>query len=202
MILAFAAASAAGLVLTLELGELGWVVPTAGAVCLLAALLYSGGPKPYGSAGMGEVVVFGFFGVVATTGSAFAQTGRLVPAALAASVPVGLFASAILVANNLRDIETDRATGKITLAVRLGRDRARRLYRTMLVGAYALLPVVAAVAHRPWALLPLVTAPLALRPVRLVERRGDAPGLVQALLATARLELVFGVLFAAGLWIR
>jgi 1,4-dihydroxy-2-naphthoate polyprenyltransferase len=199
MILSFAVASLAGLVLTLDLGL---VVPAAGAVCLLAALAYSGGPKPYGSAGLGEVVVFGFFGLVATAGSGFAETGRLTLPAIAASLPVGLFAAAILVANNLRDIDTDQATGKITLAVRLGRARTRAVYRTMILGAYALVPVVAAVSRHPWALLPLATVPLALRPVRLVDRRDDAPGLVQALLATARLELAFGLLFAAGLWIR
>lgn len=199
MILSFAVASLAGLVLTLDLGL---VVPAAGAVCLLAALAYSGGPKPYGSAGLGEVVVFGFFGLVATAGSAFAETGRLTWPAVAASLPVGLLAAAILVANNLRDIDTDRATGKITLAVRLGRERTRALYRAMILGAYALLPAVALVANRPWTLLPVLTVPLALLPVRLVERREDAPGLVQALLATARLELAFGLLLAAGLWIR
>ncbi|HEY8201167.1 MAG TPA: 1,4-dihydroxy-2-naphthoate polyprenyltransferase [Actinomycetota bacterium] len=199
MILSFAVASLAGLVLTLDLGL---IVPAAGAVCLLAALAYSGGPKPYGSAGLGEVVVFGFFGLVATAGSAFAETGRLTLAAIVASLPVGLLAAAILVANNLRDIDTDRVAGKITLAVRLGRERTRALYRGMILGAYALVPVVAVVARRQWALLPLLTLPLALRPVRLVDRRDDAPGLVQALVATARLELVFGLLFAAGLWVR
>ena len=199
MILSFAVASAAGLVLTLDLGL---VVPAAGAVCLLAALAYSGGPRPYGSAGLGEVVVFGFFGLVATAGSAFAETGRLTLPAVAASLPVGLLAAAILVANNLRDIDTDRASGKITLAVRLGRERTRALYRTMILGAYALVPAVAVVSGRWWALLALASLPLALRPVRLVDRRDDAPGLVQALLATARLELAFGLLFAVGLWIR
>jgi 1,4-dihydroxy-2-naphthoate octaprenyltransferase len=148
------------------------------------------------------VVVFGFFGLVATAGSAFAETGRLTLAAIVASLPVGLLAAAILVANNLRDIDTDRVAGKITLAVRLGRERTRALYRGMILGAYALVPVVAVVARRQWALLPLLTLPLALRPVRLVDRRDDAPGLVQALVATARLELVFGLLFAAGLWVR
>lgn len=199
MILAFAVASLAGLVLTLDHGL---VVPAAGAVCLLAALGYSGGRRPYGSKGLGEVVVFGFFGLVATAGSGFAQTGRLTWPAVAASFPVGLLAAAILVANNLRDIETDRATGKVTLAVRLGRIRTRRLYRTMVLGAYALVPLVALTTGRPWALVALVTLPLALRPVRLVQERDDAPGLVQALVATARLELAFGLLFAAGLWLR
>ena len=198
MILAFAVASLAGLVLTFDHGL---VVPAAGAVCLLAALGYSGGRKPYGSEGLGEVVVFGFFGLVATAGSAFALSGRLTWAGIAASLPVGLFAAAILVANNLRDIDTDRAAGKITLAVRLGRERTRRLYRAMVLGAYALVPLVALAASRPWALLALLTLPMALRPVRLVERREDAPGLVQALVATVRLELAFGLLFALGLWV-
>src|SRR6266704_1326548 len=105
----------------------GWQLLVVGAASILAGVLYTGGPRPYGYEGLGELFVFLFFGVVAVVGSYYVQTEHLTWEAFALSVPVGLLASAILVVNNLRDIETDRRAGKLTLAVRLGRDGARRL---------------------------------------------------------------------------
>lgn len=197
--IAFLVASFAGLALAVALGPA--IVAVAGLACVAAGLAYSGGPRPYGSAGWGEAAVFIFFGAVGTVGAAYVQTGGLVGVAVAASVPIGLLATSLLVANNVRDIATDRMTGKATLAVRIGRDRSRVLYRALVVGAFVSIPMVAVVSGRPWPLLALLAAPLALRPWRLVATREDAIGLVQALVATARLELFFGVLLAAGLWI-
>ena len=123
--LAFAIAVAAGAYL---IALVGWELLAIGAASILAGVLYTGGPRPYGYEGLGELFVFGFFGVVAVTGSYYVQTEELTWLALALSVPVGLLAAAILVVNNIRDVDTDRRAGKRTLAVRLGRDRARRLF--------------------------------------------------------------------------
>jgi 1,4-dihydroxy-2-naphthoate polyprenyltransferase len=162
-------------------------------------VLYTGGPRPYGYAGFGELAVLVFFGVVATCGSAYVQLGRVPPAALAASVPVGLGAVAILLANNVRDVDGDRAAGKRTLAVRLGRARARDLFAAVVAGMF--LAVALLGLARPPALLALAAVPLAVRPVRLVRGRSDGPGLLAALAGAARLQLAVSVLLAAGLWV-
>ncbi len=120
-----------------------------GAVSILAGVLYTGGPRPYGYAGLGELFVFLFFGLVAVNGSYFVQLERLDWLPFALSIPVGMLATAILVVNNVRDIDTDRRAGKLTLAVRLGRDRARRLYVALVLGAYALLAIGLAAAGGP-----------------------------------------------------
>lgn len=172
-----------------------------GALAFAAALGYSGGPWPYAAAGLGEVFVFIFFGVVATVGAAYVQVEQVVAPAVAACFPVGLLAAAILVANNVRDIDTDGLAGRRTLAVRLGRARTRTVYAAFVLASFLYLPAVAAVARSPWPLLALGTAPLALGPVRLVATRDDAPGLIAALVGTARLHLVFGLLLAVGLWL-
>ena len=198
MLLAFAAAALAGLALALIVDPRLLLV---GVLCLAAALGYSGGPKPYASAGMGEVFVFVFFGLVATVGSAYAQAEALVPAAAAAAVPMGLLASAILVANNIRDIATDQAAGKRTLAVRLGRNGSRLLFASLVAGAFALVPAVAATARSAAPLLALLAIPLAVPAIRIVRTREDPRALIQARGATARLELAVGVLLAAGLWL-
>ena len=177
----------------------GWELAIVGAVSILAALGYSGGPWPYASKGLGEVFVFIFFGLVATVGSAYVQAEEVTPLAVAASIPVGLLATAILVVNNLRDIETDDATGKRTLAVRLGADRTRRLYRALIAGAYLFLVVVASRGGGLPALLPALSIPLAIPPVKMVSTASGRE-LIAALGATARLQLVFGVLLAVGLW--
>ncbi len=179
----------------------GWELLLVGAAALLAAVGYSGGPKPYASAGLGEVFVFVFFGVVATAGSAYVQDEHLTTLALVASLPMGLLATALLVVNNLRDIGTDTAVGKVTLAVRLGEVGTRRLYGLMLGGAMASVPVLAVVAGSPWPLVGLLAAPLALPALRVV-RTAQGPALIAALGLTARLQLVLALLLVVGLGLR
>jgi 1,4-dihydroxy-2-naphthoate octaprenyltransferase len=169
-----------------------------GAASILAGVLYTGGPRPYGYEGLGEVFVFLFFGIVAVTGSYFVQVESLEWEAFALAVPVGLLAAAILVVNNVRDIDTDRRAGKRTLAVRLGRRRARTLYSVMLLVAYvALTPVVFPLS--PWVLLPWLTLPLAARLARTVRAHVDGPTLNAALARTGMLQLLFCVLLSAGI---
>ena len=169
-----------------------------GAASILAGVLYTGGPRPYGYEGLGEVFVFLFFGVVAVAGSYFVQVEKLEWEAFALAVPVGLLAAAILVVNNVRDIDTDRRAGKRTLAVRLGRPRTRTLYSVMLLVAdVALIPV--AIALGAWVLLPLLTVPLAARLARTVRAHVDGPTLNAALARTGMLQLLFCVLLSAGI---
>ncbi|HEY8218326.1 MAG TPA: 1,4-dihydroxy-2-naphthoate polyprenyltransferase [Acidimicrobiia bacterium] len=170
-----------------------------GAAAIAAAVLYTGGPRPYGYSGLGEVVVFLFFGVVATAGSAFVQ-GEEVPAtAWWGSIVVGLLACAILLANNVRDVASDAASGKRTLVVRLGERRARRVYVACLAGAG--LGVVGAALDAPWALLALAATPLGVAAGRAMVAAQDAPRFVRVLVATARLQLVTALLLAVGLWV-
>ena len=178
----------------------GWVLLAIGAASILAGVLYTGGPRPYGYEGLGEVFVFLFFGLVAVTGSYYVQRQELVWEALVLAVPVGLLAAAILVVNNVRDLETDRRAGKRTLAVRLGRDRTRDLYAAMLVGAFAtaVLPWLLG-SLSVWLLLPWLTAPLAARLQRTVRTHADGPTLNDALAGTGQLEFAFCVLLAIGL---
>ena len=184
---AFGVACAAGLVLVFQVGP---ELAVLGGASIIAALAYSGGPRPYASEGLGEIFVFVFFGLVATAGSAYVQEDQVSMVAVAAAVPVGLLASAILVVNNLRDIDSDAAAGKRTLAVRIGDRATRGLYRKLVLGAFALLPVVAGASMSIGPLVAFVTLPLGLRALRL----GD-----DALGQSARLELVFAILLAAGL---
>jgi 1,4-dihydroxy-2-naphthoate polyprenyltransferase len=193
---AFAVAAAAGSALAVAVDLRLLLV---GAAAIAAAVLYTGGPRPYGYAGLGELAVLLFFGVVATCGSAYVQLGRVPASALAASVPVGLGAVALLLANNVRDLDGDRAAGKRTLAVRLGRDRARDLFAAVVAGIF--LAVALLGLARPPVLVTLAALPLAVGPVRLVRRRSDGPGLLAALAGTARLQLAVGLLLAAGLWV-
>jgi 1,4-dihydroxy-2-naphthoate octaprenyltransferase len=183
-----------------------WLVPI-GAFAMLALWLYSGGPRPYAELGLGEVMVFLFFGVMATAGSAYVQAETVPPAAWWASVPIGLLAVAILAANNLRDIPTDAVAGKRTLAVRLGDRRTRTLYRGCVVAAFAAL-VLGVVVHAvdqesgltPWSLLALAAAVAAVGPFERVAR-AQGRDLIGVLVGTARLQVVFGALLALGLWI-
>lgn len=193
--------------LALAVATTWWLVPI-GALAMLALWLYSGGPRPYAELGLGEVMVFAFFGVMATAGSAYVQVDRVPSPAWWASVPVGLFAVAILVANNLRDIPTDAATGKRTLAVRLGDRRTRALYRACVAVAFGsvVVGVIVDLAEEgsglpPWSLLSLAALPLALGPLRAIGV-AQGRGLVSVLVGTVRLQVVFGVLFALGLWIE
>ncbi|MDX6651819.1 MAG: 1,4-dihydroxy-2-naphthoate polyprenyltransferase [Solirubrobacterales bacterium] len=197
--LAFAIAVAAGAYLAVVAGPLILVV---GALSILAGVLYTGGPRPYGYAGLGELFVFLFFGLVAVDGSYYVQVEELhlLPAGLA--VAVGMLAAAILVVNNVRDLETDRRAGKRTLAVRLGRERTRRLYVALVLGAYVALLVTLAVNDGPWwAALGLASLPLARRPLAAVLGRSDGPSLNGALAATGALLGAFSLGVSAGLLI-
>lgn len=178
----------------------GWQLLLVGVASIIAGVLYTGGPRPYGYDGLGEIFVFLFFGIVAVAGSYFVQTETLEWEAFALAVPCGLLASAVLVVNNYRDMETDRRAGKRTLAVRLGREKTRVLYTVMVYGSYALTPVTWLFGElSPWVLLPLLTLPLAAPVVRIVKNRTDGPTLNEALAKTGLLELVFCVLLSAGI---
>jgi 1,4-dihydroxy-2-naphthoate octaprenyltransferase len=195
--LAFGVALVAGAYLTVVAGiELLLV----GIVSILAGVLYTGGPRPYGYEGLGELFVFLFFGVVAVCGSYFVQTERLTGEALAVSVPVGLLAAGILVVNNIRDVDTDRRAGKRTLVVKLGRERARYLFAGM-VGLALASPVAICLAFGldAWVLLPIASTPLAVGLARTVGSRTDGPALNSALAGAGALLGVFSVLLAAGL---
>ncbi|MHB8719313.1 MAG: 1,4-dihydroxy-2-naphthoate polyprenyltransferase [Candidatus Dormibacteria bacterium] len=189
-------AAAAGLLLAVTTAP--WLIAV-GALCIAAAVLYSGGSRPYASRALGEVAVFVFFGLVAVAGTAFVNGGTVPSRAWWAAVSVGLLATLLLIVNNLRDIPGDRASGKRTLAVRLGPAHTRSLYTAVTVMAFAV--VVAGVLTRglpATALLVLLAAPLAWSPLLAVHRR-TGRGLVPALLASARLHLVAGALLTIGL---
>jgi 1,4-dihydroxy-2-naphthoate polyprenyltransferase len=170
-----------------------------GAASILAGILYTGGPRPYGYEGLGEVFVFLFFGIVAVTGSYFVQVQHLPWQAFGCAVPVGLLASAILVVNNVRDIDTDRRAGKRTLAVRLGRERTRGLYTAMVGGAFVSLPVLWALGMSAWLLLSWLTIPLAVALIKTVRTCVDGPSLNGALAKTGMLQLLFCVLLSVGI---
>jgi 1,4-dihydroxy-2-naphthoate octaprenyltransferase len=178
----------------------GWELLLVGAASILAGVLYTGGPRPYGYEGLGEVFVFLFFGVVAVAGSYFVQTKHLTWEAFALAVPVGLLASAILVVNNYRDTDTDRRAGKRTLAVRLGRERTRVLYASMVYVAYLAAPVTWLFGPlTAWVMLPWLTLVLAAQVVRTVRNRTDGASLNGALAQTGMLQLAFCTLLSAGL---
>jgi 1,4-dihydroxy-2-naphthoate octaprenyltransferase len=192
--LAFAVAAVVGLIVSLAVSP--WLL-LLGVAAIAAAVLYTGGPRPYGYEGLGEIAVLVFFGFVATAGSAFVQLHDVNAAAWWGSLAMGLPACAILLANNVRDVATDVEAGKRTLAVRIGAPAARRLFVGCIAGAFAAV-VLVGVSH-PVAFLGLLALPFALGPCRLVLTRQDPPGLVAALVATTRLQLVLGVLLTAGL---
>ena len=171
-----------------------------GAASILAGVLYTGGPRPYGYEGLGELFVFLFFGVVAVVGSYFVQVQELPWEAFVCAVPVGLLASAILLVNNVRDLETDRRAGKRTLAVRIRRSHARTLYKAMLAGAFltATVPWLAG-SMTAWLLLSWAPLPLAVGLSRTLDAHTDGPALNSALARTGILQLVFCVLLAAGI---
>ncbi|MDE3131102.1 MAG: 1,4-dihydroxy-2-naphthoate polyprenyltransferase [Acidobacteriota bacterium] len=178
----------------------GWQLLLIGVASIIAGVLYTGGPRPYGYEGLGEVFVFLFFGVAAVAGSYFAQLRDFSWESLVLSVPIGLIAAAVLVVNNTRDIDTDRRANKRTLAVRLGRERSRRMFAAMLAIAYpvALIPWLFGPLEA-WLLLPFLSLPLALRVIRIVATHTDGPSLNRALAKTGQLQLVFCVLLSAGL---
>ena len=192
--LAFAVAAVAGLALA---GLSSWWLVAVGAACILAAWTYTGGPIPYGYRALGEVFVFVFFGLVAVVGTTFVQTLTLPGLAFAVSIPPGLLIVAILVVNNLRDIDGDRLVGKRTLAVLLGDGRTRVLFAGLFVVAFAVIALVG--VQRPWALLGLLAAPLAVPPARTVLSGGRGPALIGALQGAGLVTLVTGILLGAGL---
>ena len=181
----------------------GWELLLVGAASILAGVAYTGGPKPYGYEGLGEVFVFLFFGIVAVVGSFFVQVEALHWEAFALAVPVGLLASAILVVNNVRDIDSDRRAGKRTLAVKLGREQTRVLYAVVVYLAYLLTPITWIFGPTTaWVLLPWLTLPLAAGVVRIVRGRTDGPSLNGALAQSGMLQLAFCLLLSAGLLLR
>jgi 1,4-dihydroxy-2-naphthoate octaprenyltransferase len=192
--LAFAVAAVAGLVLA---ALSSWWLVLVGAICIAAAWTYTGGPIPYGYRALGEVFVFVFFGLVAVVGTTFVQTGTLPGLAFAVAVPIGLLIVAILVVNNLRDIDGDAVAGKRTLAVLLGDRRTRLLFAGLFVVAFLIIAAVG--IARPWALVGLLSAPLGVPPARTVLSGGRGPQLITALQGTGLLTLATGILLAAGL---
>jgi 1,4-dihydroxy-2-naphthoate octaprenyltransferase len=190
----FAVAGIAGLALTVAVG---WELLVVGAASIAAGWFYTGGSRPYGYLGLGEVFVFVFFGVVATVGSTYVQVEEVTALSLLVSVPVGLLATALLVTNNLRDIPGDTIAGKQTLAVRLGDPRTRVLFVAMI--AVALLLVVPIAMARTAALVALLAAVPAVRPIRLVRSGAAGRELIAVLGATGQVQLAFGVLLAVGL---
>jgi 1,4-dihydroxy-2-naphthoate octaprenyltransferase len=196
---AFGVAVACGIYLT---AVAGIVILLIGTVSIAAGVLYTGGPRPYGYAGLGEVFVFLFFGLVAVNGSYYVQVEELQALPLGLSISVGFLATAILVVNNVRDIETDRRAGKNTLAVRVGRANAVVLYRLLIVGAYVVLPIALLAGEA--SMLPLIgllSLPLAIGPLRTMSNRTDGPSLNAALAGTGALLGAFSLLVSAGLLI-
>jgi 1,4-dihydroxy-2-naphthoate octaprenyltransferase len=197
--ISFGVAVAAGAYL---IAVAGWQLLLVGAASILAGVLYTGGPRPYGYEGLGEVFVFLFFGIVAVAGSYFVQVEHLDWEAFALAVPVGLVAAGILMVNNIRDIETDRRAGKRTLAVRLRRRRARGLFALTIYSAYLLLVITWIFGPlTAWVMLPWLTVPVGAEIVRDIRNRVDGPGLNRALAQTGMLQLAFCTLLAAGILI-
>jgi len=171
-----------------------------GIASIAAGVLYTGGPRPYGYAGLGEVFVFLFFGIVAVAGSTFAQLERWPWQAFVLAVPVGLLAAAILVVNNVRDVDSDRRAGKRTLAVKLGRERGGLLYAAMVYGAYLVAPLPwLAGSLSAWLLLPWLTLPLSVKLVNTLRSHADGPTLNGVLAQTGLAQLVFCLLLSAGI---
>ncbi len=190
----FGVGALCGLVVAVSLSP--WLL-LVGAACITAAWFYTGGRHPYGYAGFGELFVFVFFGLVGVVGTAYVASGRILALAFLAAVPVGLLTVAILVVNNLRDIPTDTAVGKRTLAVHIGATATRRLYLALVVVSFALLLPLALV--HPASLLALASLPIALAPLREVRSGATGRELIPALGKTGRLELVFSALLAIGI---
>ncbi|MBK5219443.1 MAG: 1,4-dihydroxy-2-naphthoate polyprenyltransferase [Thermoleophilia bacterium] len=194
---AFAVAVACGIYLAVVAGI---VILLVGALSIAAGVLYTGGPRPYGYAGLGEVFVFLFFGLVAVNGSYYVQLEQLDALPLGLSISIGFLATAILVVNNVRDLETDRRAGKMTLAVRMGRTNAVQLYRLLVLGAFVALPI--ALVAGDASMLPLIgllALPLAIKPMRAMANRSDGPALNGALAATGALLGAFSLLVTIGL---
>jgi len=194
--LSFGVAAVFGLALAVAVG---WELLVVGVAAIAAAWFYTGGPRPYGYAGFGELFVFVFFGLVATVGSTYVHTGEVTGLSLGASIPVGLLVTALLVVNNLRDIPGDTVAGKHTLAVRMGDQPTRVFYTALLALAFLVVPPLAAYG-RIGAVVALAGIPFAQRPVITVLSGAKGPALIPVLGATGRLHLIVGLLLTAGLW--
>ena len=193
--LSFGVAGVAGLALA---ATAGWWLLAIGAASFLAGWFYTGGSRPYGYAGFGELFVFVFFGLVATAGSTYVQLEKFTGLSFAVAVPVGLFATALLVVNNLRDIPTDAVTGKLTLAVRIGDKRTRILYLVLMTLPFVLVPFIAGLS-RVGVALAFVALPSARKPVQIVLEGAKGPALIPVLGRTGRIQLIYGVFLAIGL---
>ena len=193
-ILALGVGAVAGLVLA---ATTSWWLLLVGAASIVAAWGYTGGPRPYGYIGLGEVFVFVFFGLVATIGTTYVAVGRVTGPSIVMGAGAGALACALLVVNNLRDIPSDTVAGKRTLAVRLGDEHTRQVYEGLLALAFVLLAVTA--LWRVWVLLGVLAAPLVLGPVRAVRSGARGPALIPVLGATGRLQLAYGALATLGL---
>ncbi|GGT31037.1 1,4-dihydroxy-2-naphthoate polyprenyltransferase [Nonomuraea spiralis] len=191
----FAVAAVLGLVLVVV--TRAWWILLVGVACIGAAWFYTGGKRPYGYRGLGELAVFVFFGVVPVMGTAYVQTEQLSWTAFLASIPVGLLSCSMLVVNNLRDVQTDSTSGKRTLAVRLGAERTRALYVSCQVVPFVV--ALAMIAVTPWAALAALAAPLAVTPIRTVLGKAVGPALIAVLQQTGKLQMAYGLLFAVGL---
>ncbi len=192
---AFAVAAISGLVLA---AVTSWWLLAVGVAALLAGWGYTGGPKPYGYFGLGELFVFVFFGLVATVGTTFVVSERITAVSWLAGCIAGCLACALLVVNNLRDIPTDRVAGKRTLAVRIGDRRTRALYVVLLVAAFALVTATA-LNNRPWAAIALAGAVIAIVPVRAIVTGAQGGALVPVLGGTGKVQLATGLLAAIGI---
>jgi 1,4-dihydroxy-2-naphthoate octaprenyltransferase len=192
--LSFGVAAIAGLAVAVDTSL--WLLAV-GVAAIAAGWFYTGGPKPYGYLGLGEVFVFVFFGLVATVGTTYAAVETVTALSVVMGSAVGSLACALLVINNLRDIPTDREVGKRTLAVRLGDSRTRWFYAALIAGAFA--ATVGAAAWRPWVLVSLAAIPLAVPPVRRVLGGASGAQLIPVLGETGRLQLVWGVAASIGL---
>jgi 1,4-dihydroxy-2-naphthoate polyprenyltransferase len=197
--IAFGVAVICGIYLTAVAGP---VILLIGILSIAAGVLYTGGPRPYGYSGFGEVFVFLFFGLVAVNGSYYVQLEHLDALPLGLSISIGFLATAIIVVNNVRDVETDRRAGKNTLAVQIGREAAVRLWGLLVLGAFVVLPIALVAGEA--SMLPLIgllAAPLAVKPYRTLEERRDGAALNGVLAATGGLLGIFSLLVTAGLLI-
>ena len=195
--ISFAVAGVAGLAIALDTSM---VLLLVGGASIAAGWFYTGGSRPYGYMGLGELFVFVFFGLVATAGTTYAAIQEVTALSMIMGCAAGALACALLVINNLRDIPTDREVGKNTLAVRLGDRRTRVFYALLVGGAFAL--VVTAAVERPWVLIALVAAPLAAAPVKAVLVGASGRSLIAVLGATGKVQLAFGILATIGLVLR
>ncbi|HNA23405.1 MAG TPA: 1,4-dihydroxy-2-naphthoate polyprenyltransferase [Solirubrobacterales bacterium] len=177
-----------------------WIIIAVGVISIAAGFLYTGGPRPYGYAGLGEVFVFLFFGLVAVNGSYFIQLEELALLPFGLSVSIGFLSTAILVVNNVRDIDSDRRANKNTLAVKIGREKTRRLYVFLVLAAFFVLGLTIVLNDGPWlALIGVIAIPMARDPIAAVTGRTDGPSLNKALAGTGALLGATSILTALGL---